>query len=217
MRASISASASISWLRQASARPASAPDNWRIACARCASVSANTRSASPSTAVRSSRPLANARRVNSPASAGRKPGSLPSAASTAATTARPPCRCSSARSSAVSVFGPGNQSTSASSSSAPSWRRRRSAARRGSGSLPPSAVIASAARGPETRTTAIAAGGRPEERAKMVSLQRMPMDLARIRRERNRARSPASRPDLRPSTARAAFVQPESALVSNAA
>ena len=90
--------------------------------------------------------------------------------STAATTARPPCRCSSAMSSAVSVFGPGNQSTSASSSSVSPSRSRRSAARRGSGSLPPSAVIASPARGPETRTTAIAAGGRPEERAKMVGV-----------------------------------------------
>ena len=47
-------------------------------------------------------------------------------------------------------------------------RSRRSAARRGSGSLPPSASSASPARGPEMRTTAIAAGGRPEERAKMV-------------------------------------------------
>ena len=42
----------------------------------------------------------------------------PSASCTAATTALPPCRCSSAMSSPVSVFGPGNHSTSASSSSA---------------------------------------------------------------------------------------------------
>ena len=37
------------------------------------------------------------------------------------------------------------------------------------GQLPASALSASPARGPEMRTTAIAAGGRPEERAKMVS------------------------------------------------
>ena len=40
---------------------------------------------------------------------------------------------------------------------------------RGAGILPMSAFSASPARGPEMRTTAIAAGPRPEERAKMVS------------------------------------------------
>ena len=45
---------------------------------------------------------------------------------------------------------------------------RASAALRGSGILPVSAFSASPARGPEMRTTAIAAGPRPEERAKMV-------------------------------------------------
>ena len=48
-------------------------------------------------------------------------------------------------------------------------RMRARPALRGSGILTPSAVSASPARGPEMRTTAIAAGGRPEERAKMVS------------------------------------------------
>ena len=56
-----------------SARSPSSPLSWRYACRRCASVSAAIRSARPSTAVRSSRPFSNARRVNSPASAGRKP------------------------------------------------------------------------------------------------------------------------------------------------
>ena len=48
-------------------------------------------------------------------------------------------------------------------------RTRASAALRGSGIFPVSALSASPARGPDMRTTAIAAGGRPEERAKMVS------------------------------------------------
>ena len=39
---------------------------------------------------------------------------------------------------------------------------------RGSGSLPASASAHRPARGPDMRTTAIALGGRPEERAKMV-------------------------------------------------
>ena len=90
MPASTSASASTSRCRQLSARSPSRPLRCRNACRRCASVSAATRSASPSTAVRSMRPFSKARRVNSPASAGRKPSSLASAASTAAMTARPP-------------------------------------------------------------------------------------------------------------------------------
>ena len=48
-------------------------------------------------------------------------------------------------------------------------RTRPSAAWRGAGILPVSAFSAAPARGPEMRTTAIAAGARPEERAKMVS------------------------------------------------
>ena len=74
MPASTSASASISRPRQVSARSPSSPLSCRKACRRCASVSAAIRSARPSTAVRSSRPFSNARRVNSPASARRKPG-----------------------------------------------------------------------------------------------------------------------------------------------
>src|SRR3954471_6404247 len=73
-------------------------------------------------------------------------------------------------SSPVSVFGPGNQSASVSSISAlvSGWRSRRSTALRGSGILPPNAANTSPARGPLSRTTAIAAGSRPEERAKIV-------------------------------------------------
>ena len=95
---------------------------------------------------------------------------LPSASSVAAMTARPPCSCSSAMSSPVSLCGPGNQSASAWSmaSCVCGSRMRASAAWRGAGSLPMSAASAAPARGPEMRTTAIAAGGRPEERAKMV-------------------------------------------------
>ena len=59
-----------------SARSPSRPLSCRKACRRCASVSAATRSASPSTAVKSMRPFSKARRVNSPASAWRKPASF---------------------------------------------------------------------------------------------------------------------------------------------
>lgn len=114
-------------------RPSS-PSICRSACCRCASVSAWMRSRSPSAAVRSSFPRWNARRVNSPGSAGRSPerrpesghqhregwggwggggthgdgggkGS-PSARSTPLTTAGPPCTCSSAQSSPVKLWGP---------------------------------------------------------------------------------------------------------------
>ena len=47
-------------------------------------------------------------------------------------------------------------------------RIRANAALRGSGILTPSVVSASPARVPEMRITAMAAGGRPEDRAKMV-------------------------------------------------
>ncbi len=73
MRASTNASASISRCRQLSARLPSRPFICRNACRRWPCVSAITRSARPSTAVRSSLPFSKARRVNSPASAGRKP------------------------------------------------------------------------------------------------------------------------------------------------
>src|SRR5215471_7725669 len=172
MRASTSAKASISLARQASARSPSAPRIWRNAWRRCASVSAPIRSARPSTRVRSSRPFSNARRVNSPASAGRQPGTRASAASTAAITALPPCSCSSAVSSPVSLRGAGNHSASPSSIISPlaGSCRRASAAWRGGGIFPINACRAAPACGPDTRTTAIAAGGRPDDSAKMVSV-----------------------------------------------
>ncbi len=67
---------------------------------RCASVSAATRSAIASACSKSIRPFKNARRENSPASAGLAPAAT-SAALTAASTARPPCSASSTQSSPV--------------------------------------------------------------------------------------------------------------------
>ena len=68
--------------------------------------------------------------------------------------------------------GPGNHSTSASSIGSraigPGSRSRASIASRGAGILRASAISASPARGPLTRTTAIAAGSRPDDSAKMV-------------------------------------------------
>ena len=58
-------------------RSPSSPSSCLRACRRCASVSAWIRSASPSTSVRLSFPWANALLVNSPASAGLSPGTLP--------------------------------------------------------------------------------------------------------------------------------------------
>src|SRR3546814_1529606 len=130
------------------------------------------RSASPSTAVRSSLPLSKARRVNSPASAGRRPGSPASASNAAATTARPPCRCSSPRSSPVKLAGPGNHSSRPRSMAWPSRgsSRVRNVALRGGGSLiPPTARSAAPAAGPEMRTTATPARPGAVEGAKMVS------------------------------------------------
>jgi hypothetical protein len=94
----------------------------------------------------------------------------------AAITALPPCRCSSAMSSPVSVAGPGSQSTSASSSTVcvAGSRKRRSAARPRLGQLAQRFERGARAR-PETRTTAIAAGGRPEESAKMVGRSEVDM------------------------------------------
>ena len=51
----------------------------------------------------------------------------------------------------------------------PGSRTRASMASRGFGRRPTSAASAAPACGPDMRTTAIAAGGRPEESAKMVS------------------------------------------------
>jgi hypothetical protein len=74
-------------------------------------------------------------------------------------------------SSPVSLRGPGNQSAKPSSMTSPvaGSRTRTSAARRGSGTRPVIFSSATRARGPDMRTTAIAAGGRPEESAKTVS------------------------------------------------
>ena len=117
------------------------------------------------------RPASKARRVNSPGSARRKPGRR----------AELMLHCSNDRPAAVQVqlghvlaglgVRPGQpqhqrlveQRRSARHAQPPQRRRR------GSGSLPlPSATSAWPAAGPDTRTTAIAAGGRPDESAKMV-------------------------------------------------
>ena len=115
MRASISASASISRLRQASARRAERAGKLahRLRALRLGlgehevAKPLDGGEIEPPVGKRAARELARLR--------GPKARQLAEAASTAATTARPPCRCSSAMSSAVSVFGPGNQTTSASS------------------------------------------------------------------------------------------------------
>ena len=138
---------------------------------RCHSVSAVSRSASPSASFRSIRPLAKARRVNSPGCAILVSGIACKAVSTPRTTARPPWRCSSARSSPVAVFGPGKTSTSASSKTPPCAGSisLRSEALRGAGRVRTSAFTASKARCPLIRITAIAAGGAPLDSAKIVS------------------------------------------------
>lgn len=69
---------------------ASAPPMTASACRRCAAVSATSKSASPSTSPNATRPLANARRVNSPGSASRRPGSASSQPAIARVTARLP-------------------------------------------------------------------------------------------------------------------------------
>ena len=118
--------------RQPSTSVPREPSSCRRACRRCASVSASTRSARPSTRLRSMRPLIKARRVNSPASAGRHPSIAAKLRRTAARVASPPWICSSAWSSPVKLFGPGIHATRASSSISPvsGSRRRRSDRRR---------------------------------------------------------------------------------------
>ena len=141
----------------------SSPFSWRNACRRCASVSASIRSARPSTSVRSSLPFSNARRVNSPGSAGRNPRS-PRAPRTAPRSPR-------ARHATAARRRPRRSRCSAPETTAPAHRRsaarRRRAAARAS---PPRLRQAAGQRrerrpacGPEMRTTAIAAGGRPDE------------------------------------------------------
>src|SRR4249919_499448 len=82
-------------------------------------------------------------------------------------------------SSPVSLFGPGNHNAKPSSIRSPvaGSRTRASEARRAAGTRPISVSSARPARGPEIRTTATAAGGRPEERAKMVSRS---LDMSKI-------------------------------------
>ena len=93
------------------------PSAINSAARRWDSVSAESRSASPSASLRSIRPFSNARRVNSPAVASRSFRSgraLPrscNAASTARTTACPPWQCHSTISSPVTERGLGKIST----------------------------------------------------------------------------------------------------------
>ena len=94
----------------------------------------------------------------------------PIAASTPAITARPPCTCSSAMSSPVSLFGAGNHSTSPPSSTSPDCgsRTARSMATRGPGRPPAMRSSTSPAFGPEMRITATPARPWPLDNAKMV-------------------------------------------------
>ena len=182
--ASAWARAAIRRTPQASVRRDRAPSIWRSAWRRWASVSAAIRSTRPSTSLRSSLPLSKARRVNSPASAGRRPGSAASASSAAAITARPPCRCSSAMSSPVKLRGPGSHSTRPRSMAAPERGSlsRAKAARRSGGRGPASASSAAPASGPETRTTATPARPGALESAKIVSPGVMARQPPRARR-----------------------------------
>jgi hypothetical protein len=69
----------------------------------------------------------------------------------------------------VALAGPGNHSTTASSIGCRlASRNSTRVAILGVGSLPASEVIAVLACGPETRTMAMALGGRPDDNAKMV-------------------------------------------------
>ena len=145
----------------------------RLAAFRCHSVSADKRSDRPSASLRSILPFAKARRVNSPASARRVKGNDEMASSTARTTALPPCRCSSAKSSPVALLGPGKTRTSASSSTSvfPGNRRTFKDACRGRGSFPARPRTTSKATLPLIRMMAIAAGGAPLDSAKIVSAE----------------------------------------------
>ena len=149
---------------------------WRA----CASVSAATRSARPSTSVRSMRPFSKARRANSPGSASRTPLSEVSASITRPTTARPPWMCSSAMSSPVKLAGPGSQSASprSSTSPVPGLLILRKLAWRGGGGGPQSWRSASPAPGPEMRMTATPARPGALASAQMVSRWVMEFDAA---------------------------------------
>ena len=169
--ASVSADNERSSVRHTSTARLNPPPTIAFAARRCHSVSADRRSAKPSASFKSIRPLRNARRVNSPGSARRNPIMPANAFSTARTTARPPCRCSSARSSPLALSGPGKTITKARSSASPLSGCRSSAsdALRGIGTRPASVCTATNAAGPLIRTIAIAAGGTPLDSAKIVS------------------------------------------------
>ena len=156
--------------RQSRALSPSSPFNWRSAWRRCRSVSAWMRSSRPSASVRSSLPFSKARRVNSPGSAG--------AHIFESRQRREQCR--QHRASAMDVkFGDvfAGRAGRARETRAPPHRRsaagRHRAAARGSpfaaaGSCRPAPSATVPACGPETRTMAIALGGRPDDSAKMV-------------------------------------------------
>ena len=157
--------------RESRARSPSRPLSWRNAWRRWRSVSAWIRSSRPSASVRSSLPFSKPRRVNSPSSAGRTFSNVASAAKKAASTARPPWIWNSATSSPVAEAGPGNHKTTASSMGSPDASAEQRACRQARGGKRFSSQgrpQAPPASGPDTRTMAIAVGGRPEDRAKMV-------------------------------------------------
>ena len=166
--------------------------------AACALVSAATRSARPSAAVRSSRPLQE-RAAAELAGLGRRAGRAGRRApsSSPASTARPPWTWSSSTSSPVTLCGPGNQSTRPRSSGCapPRSRRRRSAARRGAGGgRPVRRRQTSAQAGPDRRTTATArAPGRGRRREDRVSGRPPPLIAAPAPRRRLPAAGRASR------------------------
>ena len=88
--ASTAAASTRTRLRHSLIRRETAPPAACMAPRRCNSVSAESKSPSPSASARSTRPLRKARRVNSPGSASRSPGTAARVLSTAATTALPP-------------------------------------------------------------------------------------------------------------------------------
>ena len=184
------------WRRSPPSASASAARRWL-------SVSASSRSASPSASVRSMRPFSKARRVNSPGSAARSP-SMPAK--------RVEHRIDHRAAAMALEFhdilaGRAGRAVEAqdqrlveqlavAGSRSVAQRRRRG----GSGRSPASARAAACASGPLIRMTAIAAGGRPLDSAKIVSRSRARLAQPRlIRRTAGRAR-PAGRPSLRRSS-----------------
>ena len=116
--------------------------------------------------------IAKARRVNSPASAMRQPSITESATSRASTTARPPCTWNSAQSSPVKLLaGHGKNKTRPLSELVARCANRRRQCRtcRGVGTPPAIVSRANRTRGPDSLTTAMPAGRRPLDSAKIVS------------------------------------------------